>query len=76
MVAKTASAVTEYADTMCFVDHHSSVVFLLKLDNLREVGCVTFHRENAVGHDEFHLVFLALLELLFERSHVVVLIFQ
>ena len=76
MVACAASTFAEHTDAVGFVNHHGGVVFLCQADDFRQVGHITLHREHAVGNDEFHLLGVAALELLFERLHVVVLVFE
>ncbi len=61
---------------MGFVHHHSGVVLLGELNYGGDIGHIPFHREYAVGDDEFHFVGFAALKLFFKRCHVVVLILE
>ena len=76
MVAYSATSLAENSDAVCFVDHDACIVFLCESYDFWDVGHITFHGEHAVGDDELDLVGFALLELLFKRCHVVVLVFQ
>ena len=75
MVAGTTTVAAEDADTVSLVDHHGGIVFLGQTYNLGQVGYVALHRENTVGHNQLHLVGVAVTQLLFERFHIVVTIF-
>ncbi len=76
MVAGASTAITEHTDTMCFVNHHLCIVFFSETHNFGKIGNIAFHREHSVGDDELDFIGLALLELLFERRHVVVLVLE
>lgn len=75
-MADTAAAFAEDSDAVSLVDHNACIVFLREFNHFADVGNITLHGEHTVGNDEFHLVGVALLELLFERLHVVVLVFE
>ena len=63
----------EDTDAVGFVDHDGGAVFVLQLNDGGEIAQVALHREDAVDHDEFHRIGSALLELLLQVVHVVVL---
>ena len=76
MVACATTALAKHAYAVGFINHHTGIILLGKTNNFGQISHVAFHREHAVGDDELHLIFVALLQLLLKRSHVVVLIFQ
>ena len=59
---------------MAVVDEHHSVVLLGEFGNLVQRCNVTIHTEHAIGDDQFPLATRVLLQDLFERSHVVMLV--
>ena len=76
VVAGSAASAAEDADAVGFVDHHTCIILLCETHDLRQVGHVAFHREDAVGDDKLHLVGIAFLKLLLKRGHVVVFVFE
>ena len=77
MVAHAATLIAEYADTVGLVHHnHHVVILVLELHNLRQLGQVSFHGEDAVHHDELHGILGAAFEAALQVLHVVVLVVQ
>ena len=76
MVANTTSLFSKYTQAMSFVYHDSSVVFMFQAYDFGQVCQVAFHREHTVYYDELHWIRVALLKLLFQIRHIVMLIFQ
>ena len=76
VVASAPPVIAEDAESVRLIDHDAGVVFLRERDDLRQLGHVALHAEDAVDDDQLDLVGLAFLELLFQRLHIVVLEFQ
>ena len=76
MIACTASVIAKYTDSMGFIHHDAGIVLLGQPYDFGHMGHVSFHAEDTVSDDQFHLVRLASTELFFQRLHVVMLIFE
>ena len=76
VIAHAATALAEDADTMSLVNHDVGIVLVGQIHDVGQLAHVAFHREDAVGDNELDTVRLALLELRFKRSHIVVLVLQ
>ena len=76
MVANTTTLATEDTNTVCFIHHHRSSIFLFELNDFGQIAEVTFHRENTIHNDEFHGILFTLLEFALQILHIVVLIAQ
>src|SRR3712207_9529958 len=76
MIADSASLFSENSQTVSFVHHDCCVVFVLQAYYFRQIGQISFHRENTVDNNQFYRVGITFLELFFQIRHVVVLVFQ
>ena len=76
MITNTTALLTEYANTMSFVNHHRAVVLMLQLDNLWKLGQITLHGEHTIDDNQFNGLMGQLLKHALEVVHVVVLIMQ
>ena len=77
MVAHAATLLSEDAQAVGLVHHDDHVVILvLELHNLRQLGQVSFHGEDAVHHDELDGVLGAAAQAALQVLHVVVPVVQ
>ena len=60
------------ADGVAVIDHDHGAVFFGEIADALKIGDDAVHREDAVGGDQLEAAALGLLQLLFERRHVVV----
>ena len=74
VVAYAASPASEDAEAVSLIDHQGSIVFIAELDHLVDLSYIAFHREDAVGDDEFAVVGVVLLEKTLEVFEVEVLV--
>lgn len=75
MVADTATLASENTEAVSLIDHKSGVVFVAELNHLVNLCDIAFHREDAVGDDEFAVVGVVFLEKTLEVFEVEVLVF-
>ena len=61
---------------MSLINHNRAVVLVLKLNNLRQVGQVTLHREHTVNYYKLHSLVWQILEHTLEVFHIVVLVVE
>ena len=76
MVTYTTSVTSEHAQTMSFVYVNAGIVFFLQANDFRQIRQITFHREYAVYNNELQSIRFAFLQLLLQRIHVIMLVFQ
>ena len=76
MVAHASTLFAEDADTVGLVDHDGTVVLVLQLNDLGQLGQIAFHREDAIDDDELYGVVRQLLQHALQVGHIVVLIVQ
>ena len=76
VVASSASLPSDDTDSMRIIHHNSSIIFFGESDNAWQVGDIAFHAENTIHDDQFRPVTLCSAQLLFERLHVVVAVFN
>ena len=76
VVANTTTLATKHTNTVCFIHHHRSSIFLFELNDFGQIAEITFHRENTIHNDEFHGILFTLLEFALQILHIVVLIAQ
>ena len=76
MVTDSASPFAKDADAMGFVHHDAGIILLGKSYDFADIGDIAFHGKDAVADDQLDFVRIAFLELLFERLHVVVFVFE
>ena len=75
MVACSASFVAKDAKTVSFIDHEGGLILIAEVHKMGDGGNVAFHREYAVGYDEFRGFERALLKDALEVFNVVVFVF-
>ena len=76
MIAHTPTLTTEDTDTVSLVDHDGTIVLMLQLNNLWQLGEVTLHREHAVDHNQLDSLLWQLREHTLQIFHVIVLVMQ
>ena len=76
IAGRAASALADHAQAVGVVHHDPGAVLLRQAADLRQVGDVSAHGENAVGDDQAALVFGHPLQLGLQVGHVVMLISQ
>ena len=76
MGAGSFSALSDNSEPVGVVHHKGRAVFFLKTDDFGEICDVPAHAEHAVGDNKYSRALRHLLQRLFERIHVSVLISQ
>ena len=76
MVANAASLFSKYAKAVCLVHVDAGIIFLFQADNLGQVSQVALHGEDTIYNNQFDSIGFALLQLLLQSLHVVVLVLQ
>ena len=75
VVGSAATLMAQHTQGMGVIDHDVGVVLLGQFHHARQWHDVAFHREDAIGNDEFHLAWIAVLEFGLKAVHVVVVAF-
>ena len=76
VVTNPSSLTSEDAHAVGLVHHDRRSILLLERDDFGQRRQIAFHREHTVHNDQFHGVGFALLQLVFQVGHVVVLVAQ